>query len=374
MQWKSLLSFGLTFGMAMSVASAQEIAVGMQYPMSGPMASATHPYLREGAMIALQRINEQRLLGEGRTFKLILEDNSGDRAQAIALTNRFATTDNVIGVFGVYSSLLALPIAPVANDLKVPFVAVAASPEIGKSGPWSFTYLEQATSIVSPLIELADKLKLKKLVIVYDRSNDASVRTRDLVADLGKARNIGVALTEGVTPQETNFAPLATKIVGTPIDGLFIDLPPMVAANFLVQIRQAGLDPNVTVLTTGQVNAPTFYNIAGDAANGIYFTADYSNELNNAENKYLVDAYKKMTGNLPNQFVAWGYDGLLLFARAIREAGPTPDRQKVRDALANFKNIPTALGLGTMSFDENRLSTIINVLMHVEKGTPKLVK
>ncbi len=127
-------------------------------------------------------------------------------------------------------------------------------------------------------------------------------------------------------------------------------------------------------LASGQVSSPVFFDIAGKAAEGVYFTTDYSSELANPENTYLVDAYKKQTGKEPDQNVAWAYAGLLLIAHAIHDAGPGADRDKVRGALATLKYVPTALGDGKFSFVENRMPTYPDVVMHVVNGKPTLVK
>lgn len=354
---------------------AEDVVVGAQFPLSGPMASYSGPYLRSGAEIALERINRDQLLGKGRTLKLLIEDNAGDRNQAISLMNRFATADQVVAVLGVYGSFLSLPVAPVANELKTPFLAIAVSPAIPQAGPWSFTLLEQPSVSMSALAALAvDRLKIQNVAIVYDRANDASVRLKDTFTQLVTSHGVKVVSTDGITAQDTNFAPLATKIASEKIDALFIESVPSVAGNLLVQIRQGGLSPDVRVLASGQVSSPAFFSIAGKAAEGIYFTTDYSVDLANDENRYLVDAYRKQTGNPPDQNVAWAYAGLMLIAKAINDAGPGADRAKVRDALANLKHIPTPLGDGFFSFDANRLADYPDLTVQIVDGKPVLVK
>jgi branched-chain amino acid transport system substrate-binding protein len=371
---RALLAVACLFVLA-GEGDADEVIVGAQFPLSGPMASYSGPFLKSGAEIAAQRIKEQLLLGKDRTLKLLIEDNAGDRNQAISLMNRFATADNVLAVLGVYGSFLSLPVAPVANELKTPLLAIAVSPAIAQAGPWSFTLLEQPKYSMEPLAALAaDWLKVRKIAVVYDRANDASVRLKDLFTELVKARNVEILSSDGITAQDTNFAPLATKIVSEPIDALFVESVPSVMANFIVQVRQAGLPPDVKLLSSGQASSPAFFDIAGKAADGLYFTADYASGLDNQENKYLVEAYRKQTGKAPDQNVAWAYAGLLLIAHAINDTGPNPDRGKVRDALAKLRNVPTALGEGNFSFDENRMPTYPDVVMQVVNGKPTLVK
>jgi len=369
-----MLGLGLLL-YAVSPLRADEVVIAAQYPLSGPMASYSGPFLKEGTEIAIQRINETHMLGEGRTLKVIIEDNAGDRNQAISLMNRFATSDNALAVLGVYGSFLSLPTAPVANELKVPFLAIAASPAIVQAGPWSFILIEQPDSSMKILSEYAaDKLKVKTAASVYDRANDASVRLKDSFSKYFKEHGGTVVSEDGISQQDTNFAPIATKIASEKIDVLFLESVPSVAGNFLVQVRQAGLDPSVKLIASGQVSSPVFRDIAGAAANGIQYPADYDADMPGVENKYFVDAYKKRNNKVPDQNAAWAYTGMLLLAHAIHDAGPGADRAKVRDALAKLHDVDTALGDGKYSYDKDRMPDFKLIMLQVVNGKQELVK
>ena len=368
------LSLGL-FLAATSPGLADEVIIAAQYPLSGPMASYSGPFLREGTEIAIQRINETQMLGKDRTLKVIIEDNAGDRNQAISLMNRFATSDNALAVLGVYGSYLSLPTAPVANELKIPFLAIAASPAIVQSGPWSFILIEQPDSSMKIEAQFAaERLKVKSAALVFDRANDASVRLKDAFAKYFKERGGVVVSEDGISAQDTNFAPIATKIANEKIDALFVESVPSVAANFLVQVRQAGLDPSIKLLASGQVSSPVFRDIAGAAAEGILYAADYVADMPAAENRYFVDAYRKSANKDPDQNAAWAYAGMLLLAHAIRDAGPGADRAKVRDAIAKLTNVETPLGAGKYSYDQDRMPVFDLIMLQVVKGVPQLVK
>jgi len=368
------LSLGL-FLAATSPALADEVIIAAQYPLSGPMASYSGPFLREGTEIAIQRINETQMLGKDRSLKVIIEDNAGDRNQAISLMNRFATSDNALAVLGVYGSYLSLPTAPVANELKIPFLAIAASPAIVQSGPWSFILIEQPDSSMKIEAQFAaERLKVKSAALVFDRANDASVRLKDAFAKYFKERGGVVVSEDGISAQDTNFAPIATKIANEKIDALFVESVPSVAANFLVQVRQAGLDPSIKLLASGQVSSPVFRDIAGAAAEGILYAADYVADMPAAENRYFVDAYRKSANKDPDQNAAWAYAGMLLLAHAIRDAGPGADRAKVRDAIAKLTNVETPLGAGKYSYDQDRMPVFDLIMLQVVKGVPQLVK
>jgi branched-chain amino acid transport system substrate-binding protein len=356
-------------------ARAEEVVIAVQYPLSGPMASYSGPFLREGTEIAIQRIDETHMLGPGRTLKTIIHDNAGDRNQAISLMNRFATSDNAIAVLGVYGSYLSLPAAPVANDLKIPLLAIAASPAIVQAGPWSYILIEQPDNSVKIDGAFAvARLKAKRVALIFDRANDSSVRLKDSLARFFKEHGSTVVSEDGISAQDTNFAPIATKIVSENIDLLYIESVPSVAANFLVQVKQAGLDPQVKLMASEQVSSPVFRNFAGAAAEGIYYAADFVPDMPAQENKYFVTEYRKRRNDEPDQNAAWAYTGLLLLAHAIHDAGPGASREQVRDAMAKLTDIDTPLGEGKFSYDKDRMPVLNLVMLQIVKGVPQLVK
>ena len=54
--------------------------------------------------------------------------------------------------------------------------------------------------------------------------------------------------------------------------------------------------------------------------------------------------------------------------QAVRNAGPNPDRQKIRDELAKLNKVPVVIGTGTWSLDEKRNPIYGGVLLQVKEG------
>jgi hypothetical protein len=188
----ALAAFALMLAL-LGAAQADEVIIGEQYPLSGPMAAFSGPFLKQGAEMAVDRINKEQMFGPGRTLRLIIEDNAGDRNQAISLMSKLGNTPGVMAIHGVYGSFLSLPAAPVANDLKIPYLATAVSTQIAAAGPWSFTQLPPALVSMSTIGEFAiNRHHIKKVAAIFDRSNDASVQLKDAflkyVSERGRIR------------------------------------------------------------------------------------------------------------------------------------------------------------------------------------------
>jgi branched-chain amino acid transport system substrate-binding protein len=348
----------------LGAARADEVIIGEQYPLSGPMAAFSGPFLKQGAEMAVERINKEQMLGPGRTLKLVIEDNAGDRNQAISLMSKLANTPGVVAIHGVYGSFLSLPAAPVANDLKIPFLATAVSTQIAAAGPWSFTQLPPALVSMNTIGEFAiNKHHIKKVAAIYDRSNDASVQLKEAFLKYVSARGATVVAQDSITAQETNFGPVTTKVANLDIDALFVEAVPSVVANLVIQLQQAGLDPKIKIYSSGQVSSPTFIKTAGAAAEGLYGSVDYMADDPNPENMIFVRNYRELYKGDPDQNASWGYAGVMILAAAIKNAGQGADSAKLRDALAALRDVPVVSGSGKFSFDDNRVAFYPSVVV-----------
>src|SRR5689334_8408089 len=140
MQFAKMLSLRslLLVILAASPAIADEVTVGIQLPLTGPIASFAGPPLKAGIDVALEQIQQGKLIGEGRSLKVLIEDDAADKSQAISLANRFITRDQAAVLLGPPTTVLAAAAAPVANDLQTPIVAIAVADVVTQTGPWVF--------------------------------------------------------------------------------------------------------------------------------------------------------------------------------------------------------------------------------------------
>lgn len=371
---RTLLATAAVLCLGVSCAQAEDVVVGAQFSLSGPAAAFAGPNIAAAAKIAVEQVNATGMLGAGRTLRMVLDDNAGTKTQAIALVTKQVTSDGVVAILGPQNSGLALPAAPVANDLKVPLLGLAGSAAIAQSGPWSFILLESPeASIAQPVKLLAEKLKVKTIGIVFDRANDSSVGIKNALEAGMKARGIKVTASEGVTSQDTNFAPLATKLANTDMDALYIESPPTTIANIIIQAKQAGLDPRVKIICSSNAATPQFVKVGGAAVDGVYYTTYYFVGQGTPENTRFVELYRKQVGSDPDAFAAMGYNGMMLLATAIRNAGPGLDRDKVRAALASLRDVPSVMGTGRFSFGSDQLPRYTDVVVQLAGGKEQIV-
>jgi branched-chain amino acid transport system substrate-binding protein len=353
-------------GLAFS--QGKEIPVGVFNSLTGTYAFGGVP-IQNGMKLALEEANAAGLPG-GNKFKVIEGDEAGDKGQAINLVNQFVRRDNVMLILGPTISSLALAAAPVANELKVPILAIGSSPGIIATGPWAFKIQATPVDIMGFLGKLAvESLGVKNIILLHDQSNDGYIGQKNALSEYLTKAGAKVVADEKFISSESNFLALATKVATTPTDAIFIAAPAEVAANLILQIRQAGLDPKVKFIGPSTFGSASFIKAGGKAVEGTYIVSDYSPANPSPMNLAFVKAYQAKYNMPPDNWAGMGYALGQVAVQAVKNAGPAPDRTKIRDELAKLNKVPMVMGNGTWSVDAARNPSYGGVLLQVKNGT-----
>ncbi|MGZ5866487.1 MAG: ABC transporter substrate-binding protein [Xanthobacteraceae bacterium] len=369
----SIISVSAILALGATAATADEVLVGIQLPLTGPIASFAGPPLKAGVELALERIEKSNFLGDGRKLKVLIEDDAADKNQAISLTNRFVTRDHVSILLGPPTTVLASAAAPVANSLDTPILTIAVADVVTQVGPWVYKLYMSPDAAMTAVGQYAtDKLKVKKVALVYDRANDASVAQKNVFKDYVTKKGVEIVAEETTQVGETNFAPMATKLASLAPDALFLATTAEVGANIVIQSRRAGLADSVKILGNNNFSTPAYARTGGKAVDGTIYPADYFAGLPTEENKAFVEAFRKLTGKEPDSFSAAAYVGLMVVAQAVKDAGPGADKAKIKEALSRVKDLPTVFGRGKFSIDANRSGAYEIALVKLANGNPEL--
>lgn len=352
---------------SLAFGQGKDIPVGVFNALTGVYAFGGVP-LQNGIKLALEEANAAGLPG-GNKFKVLEGDTAGDKGQTINLVNQFAKRDNVMLILGPSSSGEGLAGAPVANELKVPMLANGVSPGILATGPFAFKMQATPVDSMGFLGKLAvEQLGVKRVILISDQSSDGFIGQANAVGEYFKKAGTTIVADERFVSSESNFLALATKVATTPTDAIFIGAPAEVGANLIIQIRQAGLDSKVKFLAPSTMSTMGFIKAGGKAVEGTYIGADYAPSNPAPMNQAFVKAYQAKYKAAPDAAAAVGYAIGQVAVAAVRNAGSTPDRQKIRDELAKLKNVPVVLGDGTWSLDAGRNPQYGVVLLQVKDG------
>jgi branched-chain amino acid transport system substrate-binding protein len=136
-------------------------------------------------------------------------------------------------------------------------------------------------------------------------------------------------------------------------DALYIFLPGGMGINFIKQFVAAGMSNEIPLITSGFGADQDIIRPVGEAMLGLFDTAHWALDLDNAANKKFVAAFEKEYKRLPSVYAAQGYDTALLIDSAVRDTkGKIEDVEAVRKALkaAKFESVR-----GAFKFNRNQM-------------------
>jgi branched-chain amino acid transport system substrate-binding protein len=348
-------------------ASAQELPVGIFNATTGTFAFGGVP-IQNGMRLALEEANQKGLPG-GAKIKILEGDTAADKAQAINLANQFGRRDRVLLMMGPTNSFEAIAAGPVANELQVPMFAIGSSNAILATGPWAFKVQAQAVDIMGILAKyVAEKSDIKKIALVFDQGSDGIIEQKNAFRDAVKAGGVAIVSENGILTSEPNFLALATKLASQDVDAIFVGAPPEITANLTIQLRQAGLPAKVRIVGPSALASQKYIKTGGGAVEGTIIIADYSANNSNPLNAAFVNAYKARYKETPDNWAAMGYTLAQIGVQAIRNAGPNPDRAKIRAELEKINNVPVVIGNGMWVKDKDRHPTYGGVMLTVKNG------
>lgn len=348
-------------------AFAKEVKVAIIQSLTGSPAFIGRG-IADGAVMAIEEINAKGLAGEGVTIAYTLDDDAGERGQALSLLARRAADTSNIAIIGPTTGAIGPAAAAAANDLKITAYIQSNNDAVPGAGPWSFPF-SQSPAIATPPIAVyaAEKRGVKKCVVVSVLDNEAYVSMANVFMSTAKEHGVEAEL-EGVKIADIDFSAQAVKVAQGDADCLFIATPAALGANLIMQFKQAGLSPEVQIFGLQSLASPEFLNTGGGAVEGVTVIGEWTPGGFDDASREFAEAYKARTGNEADNWAPQGYSTMLVFADALRRAGPDATREELRDALAAIKDVPVVVGEGTYNFTENRAASFGMGILTVKDG------
>jgi branched-chain amino acid transport system substrate-binding protein len=270
-----------------------------------------------------------------------------------------------MGIFAV----ACLGQAAAANDLKIPLLATSNSMDVLKAGPWSHI-LTQPGDVTMPFIAnyAIEKLAVKNCTVIGLHDVEIYLSMQRVFENVIKQRGARVGSVEAIKGSDSDFSALATKVVNANPDCVFISATAPQAANIIIQLRNAGLDPKTRVLGHNAFSSSQLVDRGGKAVEGTLFPAEFVPTGVNEMGRKFIAAYTKKYNMAPDSWAGVGYTMMLVTANAIKTAGPNPTRDAVRQAMARTNKLPVVIGQGTFTLDADRIPSFGAAVLTIKDG------
>jgi branched-chain amino acid transport system substrate-binding protein len=361
-QWTSVLALAAIMT-ASSAYADDAVTVGLILPMTGPSAS-TGKQERAGVELYIAQHGD---MVAGKKLALIVKDDTGAADVTKRLAQDLIGNDHASVLMGFGLTPLALAVAPLSAEAKVPqIVTAAATAMITEKSPYivrtSFT-LPQASA---PMADWCLKNNIKKVVtIVSDYGPGADAEK--WFGDTFKKGGGEIAEAIRVPLKNPDFAPFLQRVKDDAPDAVFVFVPSGFGAIFMKQFVERGLDKSgIKLIGTGDVTDDDLLADIGDAALGAVTTHHYSVAHDSPENKAFVAAFEKANGGMrPNFMAVAAYDGMALVYRALETTKGATDGDSL---LAAMKGAFWTSPRGPVSIDPATRDIVQNIYVRkVEK-------
>ena len=347
----ALAALTLVAGMA-SAQETQVVKIGHVAPVSGAQAHYGKDN-ENGVRMAIEDLNAQNIVIAGKKikFEIVAEDDAADPKQGTAAAQKLCDS-KVAGVVGHLNSGTTIPASKVYNDCGIPHVTGAATnPNLTKPG-YKTTYriIANDNALGAGLaFYAADKLKLKKVAIIDDRTAYGQ-GVAEVFKKTAQQKGLQIVDEQFTTDKATDFMAILTAIKAKAPDAVFYGGMDPQAGPMLRQMEQLGM-ANVKYFGGDGICTSEIAKLAAGAktlANVI--CAEGGASLSKMPGG---DAWKKRyDAKYPNQFQVYSpytYDATFVLVDAMKRAKSTDPKVYTAELLkTNFKGVTT-----TIAFEAN---------------------
>lgn len=314
---------------------ATTVRIGVIAPFSGPTAVYGQQF-RRGIELALAEVDGRA--GNARV-EMVYRDEAPGPERSRQAAQELVVREKVRFLTGAVITPVALAIAPVANEAKVPFVILnAATGSITRRSPYVARFSHTQWQGAYTIGDWAARNGIKRAYVVvadYAPGTDAREGFRAAFTKGG-----GEVASELAVPlSATDLSPYVQRIKDARPEAVYVFMPVGPASiSFMRAFASLGLPQDgVKLLGTGDTDDLDLP-VIGDAALGAITAYHYGPLLDSPENRRFVDAYHARFGanEIPNFAAVVAYDAMHAMLAAIGKFGPTITGDQAMEVLRGW--------------------------------------
>jgi branched-chain amino acid transport system substrate-binding protein len=350
MHLNKMIGAALLGVVAAAPALAQEtvVRIGHSGPLSGSQSFAGKDN-ENGARLAVEELNARPITVGGKKlkFELVSEDDQGDPRSGVSVAQKLVDA-GVRFVVGPYNSGVTIPASRVYNDAGAVVATVASNPKVTEQGYKNLYRINASDSQLGGKMALyaAKELKLKNVAVIDDRTAYGQGVAEEFKK---QARTAGMNLVghEFTNDKASDFTAILTSLKSKKAEAIFLGGYAPQGGPMARQMKQLGL--NARLLGGDTICAAEMGKLGGDAVGDNVLCAQGGAILDKAAGGAEFKAkYKKRFNQDPDVYAASFYDGVMMYAEAIKKANSVePAKVGAEVAKGSYKGVA-----GTYAFDD----------------------
>jgi len=328
--------------------AADRIKIGFISTLSGPSA-ALGVDIRDGFQLAVKMAGGK--VG-GLPAEVLVGDDQFKPEVGRQLAEKSVRLDKVNFLTGMVFSNIMLASVPVAFENKIIYVSpnAAPSPFAGKQcNPYLFVASWPNDAYHEAAGQHATNRGYKNAYLIAPNYQAG----KDSLTGFKRFYKGNIAAEVYTQLGQLDYSAELAQVRAAKPDALYIFLPGGMGINFIKQFVAAGLSKDVPLIVPGFGSDQDIIRPVGDAMLGLFDTAHWAPDFDNAANRKFVAAFEKEYKRIPSVFAAQGYDAALLIDAAGRDVkGKVEDVEAVRKAMkaARFESVR-----GAFKFNRNQM-------------------
>jgi branched-chain amino acid transport system substrate-binding protein len=329
--------------------SPTEIVVGMWIALTGSTALIGTSE-RDGIQIGIDEINAQGGI-KGRKLRLIAYDDAGTPQEALSAVRRLIDQDQVFALLAGSNAGATLPVMPLINRAKIPFIASVAAHRnlFVPFAPTAFRIYANEIVQAQRIVDYSVKEgRIQRPAIIYT-SNDYGVGGLETVTAELKKANIPLVASERYNQGDQDFSAQLLRIRQANPDALYVWSFAAEAGIIVRQAKELGL--RVKLYGGGGTTTPLFPKGAGAAGEGFTapwvfpYTEDDPAAPPIVAYRALLDKHypNGLPAARPSLYDLAGYGAFKVLAEALRRIDGEPTRPGLVKALETLKDYDTGM-------------------------------
>jgi branched-chain amino acid transport system substrate-binding protein len=340
----------LPFGRA---TAANEVVIGVIYPMSGPVAQAGIDAVA-ALNTAVEIINNKSSLnvplagGEGlpnlggAKIRIVVADHQGKPDIGQGEAERMITQEGVHAMYGAYYSSVTAAGSQVAERHQIPWVnGESTSPKLTTRGfKWFFRTTPHDGEFTQLMFEFMNDFKKKvgkeiKTVSIFHEDTLWGTDSGAVQNKMAKENGYKVLQKISYRAKTTSLTPSVQILKASNADVLLPSSYTSDAMLFMRTAKELDYNPKMLVAQNAGYTDPTLISTLGTDAEGVITRSPFNTDL--AKTIPLInevnEAFKKHSnGRELSDVPVRAFTGFMVLADAINRAGST-DPEKIRQAL-----------------------------------------
>jgi branched-chain amino acid transport system substrate-binding protein len=337
---------------AVPPAPAKSIKVGLPVILTGADTYVFGEMVRDAAILAVEEINAAGGV-LGRPLELVVMDDAGDPAQAVAIAHKLCEDQEIVAVMGHAFSGTTIPTMPVYSACKLAQLELGSNPRITVQGYDHVFRITCANDLITGYAGAdyaVEKKAVKSVAVIHNKTMWGQA-----VATVFQKRceELGVKITsfQGVDANAVDFTPTLTKVNAEKPEAVYF-AGYSESALICNQMRDLGMKQ---LYIAAEATSSEFVDAVKEKGIGTLAPTAAPPTDFRPETRKFTAAFKARWGKEPEEWSPVYYDVVYALAAAIKQAGTT-DRAAIIKALHEIE-VPSIVqpeGLGWDAYGEQR--------------------